>query len=232
MSAPDPRAPRPNNLDRTLRRTLVAGLAATPWLGHARGAGATGDLAPTAPQSLGPFYPRAAAERPGEIDNDLLRFDGTRLLTRGRPLYLAGRILDRRGQPQRDALVELWQCDANAVYHHPAGGAVAERDPHFQGYGQARTDEAGRFHFRTIEPVAYPGRTPHIHVRVVAAGRSPLGTQLYLAGNAGNARDFLFRTLDPREQAALSLTLRPSKEAEHTLARGTVLSAAVDLVLT
>lgn len=230
MSSPDSRTPRPNNLHRTARRTLVAGLAVTPWFTRAPSAGASEGLAPTAPQSLGPFYPRVAAERPGEIDNDLLRFDGARLLTRGRPLYLTGRVLDRRGQPQREALVELWQCDANAVYHHPAGGAPGERDPHFQGYGQTNTDAAGRFHFRTIEPVAYPGRTPHIHVRVAMAGRPALGTQLYLAGNAGNARDFLFRALNPREQAALSLTLRVS-EAEHPLARGTVVMAGIDLVL-
>lgn len=231
MPASTPRPPRPNNLHRAVRRALVAGLAVTPWFTRAQAAGAREGLEPTVSQSLGPFYPRSAGERPAETDNDLLRFEDRRLLTRGRPLYLTGRVLDRRGQPQRDALVELWQCDAFAVYHHPAGGAPAERDPHFQGYGHTHTDAGGAFHFRTIEPVAYPGRTPHIHLRVAAAGRPALGTQLYLAGNAANARDVLFRALSPREQAALSLTLRVSSEASHPLARGTAAMASVDLVI-
>jgi protocatechuate 3,4-dioxygenase beta subunit len=78
--------------------------------------------------------------------------------------------------------------------------------------------------------VAYPGRTPHIHVRVEARGRASLATQLYLAGEAGNARDFLFRQLSVEERAQLTLALRPTESA-HPLAQATTLSAAVELVL-
>ena len=212
---------------------LAASLATLPVsLGQARaqqGAGRT----PTPTQSLGPFYPRSAGERPRETDADLLRTQGTGVpLARGVPLFLAGRVTSPAGRPLPGALVEIWQCDANAVYHHPAGGALAERDPNFQGYGRTLADAEGRFAFRTIRPVPYPGRTPHIHLRVEAAGLRPLGTQLYLAGDPGNDRDFLFRNLDAAERAALSLTLAPTPAgATHPLASGTRFMAAVELVL-
>ena len=161
---------------------------------------------------------------------DLLTVENGRVLSSGTPLYLTGRVLTARGVPIAGALVEIWQCDANAVYHHPAGGAVGQRDPHFQGYGTATTDAAGAFHFRTIEPVPYPGRTPHIHVRVSASGVPPLPTQLYLDGHPENARDFLYRQLDQTERAAVTLKLRPT-QSTHPLAQATRLSAAVDLIV-
>ena len=155
---------RTNNRRTLERRHFVAGLAGTLALPLA--AQPAREATTTPSQTLGPFYPRSAAERPRDTDADLLNVDGDRVLTKGTPIYLTGRIIDRRGAPLSDAAMEIWQCDANAVYHHPAGGAESERDPNFQGYGVARTDQQGTFHFRTIRPVAYPGRTAHIHVRI------------------------------------------------------------------
>jgi protocatechuate 3,4-dioxygenase beta subunit len=159
-----------------------------------------------------------------------LTVENGHVLSKGTALYLTGRALTRRGAPVADALVEIWQCDANAVYHHPAGGAENERDPNFQGYGQTTTDATGAFHFRTIRPVPYPGRTAHIHVRVQAKGLPALPTQLYVDGDAGNARDFLYRRLDEAERAALTLRLQPTT-ASHPLAQATQLTAMVDLVI-
>ena len=155
------------------------------------------------------------------------------MLTKGVPIYLTGRVFDRRGQPVTNAAVEIWQCDANAVYHHPAGGAEAERDPNFQGYGVARTDAAGAFHFRTIKPIAYPGRTPHIHVRVQPAAGSPFATQLYLRDDPNNRRDFLFSRMSPDEQAALTLKFEPTPATgiAHELARATQWIARAELVI-
>lgn len=181
-------------------------------------------------QTLGPFYPRDATERPAQTDADLLEFSGDRLLSRGVPLHLHGRVIDPAGRPVGAADIEIWQCDANAVYHHPAGGAVTERDPHFQGYGRALTEADGSFHFRTIEPVPYPGRTPHIHVRVAPRGGRAFATQLYLPDAPGNGRDFLFRQLSRNEQAALTLKLGPAAST-HPLARGTRLAAAAELIV-
>jgi protocatechuate 3,4-dioxygenase beta subunit len=220
---------RPNNLATLQRRHALAALAATPLAGLAQPQPA-GERRATPTQTLGPFYPRSASERPRETDPDLLVLQGDRVLSKGVPLYLTGRVIDRRGQPRANAEVEIWQCDANAVYHHPAGGAEAERDPNFQGYGRTVTDRDGTFHFRTIRPVPYPGRTPHIHARVQAQGASALATQLYLPDDPGNARDFLFRQLSDAERAALLLNLRPT-ESNHPLARATRWSATVELIL-
>jgi len=223
---------RKNNLSTLQRRQALLSLAGASALAltavPSRAQNAERRTTPA--QSLGPFYPRSPSERPQQTDNDLVTVDGDRVLTKGTPLYLTGRVVTRNGQGVAHAQVEIWQCDANAVYHHPAGGAEAERDQAFQGYGQTRTDGEGAFHFRTIRPVPYPGRTPHIHVRIESAGLVTLGTQLYLANDPGNARDFLFQRLTEAERLAVTLTLRPTA-ATHPLARGTLYSAVVELVV-
>jgi len=221
---------RPNNRRTLERRSLVAGLAAAVIAPAAR-AQTPGRLVATPSQTLGPYYPRNASERPRETDADLLRSDGALVLTRGVPIFLTGRVVDRSGAGVSGAAVEIWQCDANAVYHHPDGGAERERDPNFQGYGVATTDADGTFRFRTIQPVAYPGRTPHIHVRVQAVDGRVLATQLYLPGDPGNRGDFLFRQLNAAEQAALTLRMGPAEPSAHALARGTRQTARADLVL-
>ena len=98
---------------------------------------------PSPAQTLGPFYPRNAAERPANTDADLLTVDGDRVVSKGVPIFLVGRVVDRRGQPVADAVVEIWQCDANAVYHHPDGGAESERDPTLPGL-RCRPHRRGR----------------------------------------------------------------------------------------
>ncbi len=224
---------RPNNAKTLQRRHFLAGAAGTLLTPLAVAQTASAALRVSPSQTLGPFYPRNASERPAETDADLLRVEGDRVLTKGLPIYLTGRVLDRRGQPLTNIAVEIWQCDANAVYHHPAGGAQTERDPNFQGYGVARTDTTGAFHFRTIKPIAYPGRTPHIHVRVQAPGASAFATQLYLADDPGNRRDFLFSRMSADEQAALTLRFEPTTAAgaAHALARATQQIASADLVI-
>ncbi|HVG03971.1 MAG TPA: intradiol ring-cleavage dioxygenase [Burkholderiaceae bacterium] len=222
---------RPNNAMTLQRRHFLVGAAGSLITPLAASQTASGALRLSPSQTLGPFYPRNATERPAETDADLLRIEGDRALTKGVPIYLTGRVLDRRAQPLSNAAVEIWQCDANAVYHHPAGGAETERDSNFQGYGIARTDAAGAFHFRTIKPIAYPGRTPHIHVRVQAPNVSPFATQLYLPDDPNNRRDFLFARMSADEQAALTLKFEPTAAATHALARATQLIARVDLVV-
>jgi len=220
---------RPNNRRTLERRMFVAGLAGSVALPLARGQSPR-PRSSTPTQTLGPFYPRNASERPAETDADLLRVEGDRVLTKGVPIHLTGRVQDARGDAAAEAVVEIWQCDANAVYHHPAGGAESQRDPNFQGYGAARTDATGTFHFRTIRPVAYPGRTAHIHIRVRAADGRVLATQLYLPNEAGNGRDFLFSHLTPDEQAALILRFGPASPEAHALARATQQTARADIV--
>lgn len=210
--------PRPTSLHLPRRRLLtgaaaLAALAALP--AHAA-------LAPTPRQTAGPFYPPSL---PAEHDRDLVRVSGSTADALGQVTYLEGRVLDLAGDPVPGALVEIWQCDANGVYHHPADRR-AGRDPRFQGYGRTLSDGDGRYGFRTIRPVAYPGRTPHIHVAVSGAGLSRLTTQLYVAGEPANGRDFLYGRLSAAERAAVTVAFVPAPAGDAG-----ALSASFDLVV-
>jgi protocatechuate 3,4-dioxygenase beta subunit len=102
-------------------------------------------------------------------------------------------VTDLQGKPVSGAQVEIWQCDHAGHYHHPGDGGRA--DPDFQGFGKVSVGADGSYRFRTIRPVPYSGRTPHIHVKVKLSGRELLTTQLYVEGDPHNERDFLWRRL-------------------------------------
>jgi len=158
-------------------------------------------------QTEGPFYP---VRFPADADADLVRVSGLAGEALGEVVALSGRILNRRGQPVRGARVEIWQCDARGVYRQPQD-APDHYSNGFQGFGRSGVDGDGRYAFRTIKPVPYPGRAPHIHYRVSAPGLGRLTTQLYIAGEPGNARDGVFRGIrDPRAQASVSVPFRPA----------------------
>ena len=146
----------------------------------------------------GPFYPVAFDRNPTPS-----LIVGP-LLAQARPLRLQGRIVDRSNRPIEGARVEIWQCDAAQHYRHPAdaGGAL---DKGFAGFGWQQGGADGRYAFDTIEPVAYPGRTPHIHVKVKRDGRALLSSQVFMPDqDAHNRADFLWRHLG-REQQPLAL---------------------------
>jgi protocatechuate 3,4-dioxygenase, beta subunit len=147
---------------------------------------ASSPLVPTPGQTEGPFYPLSL---PTDIDADLVRMQGQAAQAMGRITHLSGRVLDKGGGIVRGAMVEIWQCDARGIYNHPRQPGVQRRDTAFQGFGRAQIDKDGRYAFRTIRPVAYPGRTPHIHFKVHAPGVGRLTTQMYVAGEAQNATD-------------------------------------------
>ena len=111
-------------------------------------------------QTEGPFYPD---KLPLDTDNDLLIINDAITPAVGEITWLSGRILDARGEPIRNAEVEIWQCDNNGAYLHSKSGNKEKCDPNFQGFGRCLTGLTGEYLFRTIKPVPYPGRTPHIH---------------------------------------------------------------------
>ncbi len=162
---------------------------------------ASAKLVSTPRQTAGPFYP---ASLPLDSDNDLVQITGHENRAKGVVANVVGKVLDSEGQPLADSKVEIWQCDANGRYHHPDDSNNAPLDEDFQAYGSTRTDADGRYRFRTIKPVPYPGRTPHIHFRISTPGGDQLTTQMYIAGYAGNQKDGLFRRLgsQARQQAA------------------------------
>lgn len=167
-----------------------------------------------APMTDGPFYPaRAWRERWSDWDADLTRVerDGRVLAARGELLGLDAVVADTRGRLVDGAEVEIWQCDVMASYRHPRVAAEPGHfDPGFQGFGAARSDSRGAVRFRTIRPVPYPGRTPHIHVKLRHASFGELTSQLFIAGDPGNELDFLWRRLDEADRPALAMALLPA----------------------
>jgi protocatechuate 3,4-dioxygenase beta subunit len=164
-------------------------------------------LTRTPAQTEGPFYPDRL---PLDTDNDLLILNDTITPAVGEVTHLSGRILGPTGSPVRNALVEIWQCDHEGVYIHSKDASRKPRDTNFQGYGRFLTDSSGAYYFRTIKPVPYPGRTPHIHVKVTKGGRELLTTQCYVKGHAGNEKDMIWRQVaDPRLREAITVAFAP-----------------------
>ena len=176
---------------------LIAATAAPAWLTPALAQGRS--LRPTPSQTEGPYYP---LDLPDDTDFDLLR-NGPARYGRGTPTWVEGVVTDTAGVPVRGAQVEIWQCDHQGHYHHPGDGGRA--DPTFQGFGRAVVDRDGRYRFRTIRPAPYSGRTPHIHVKVRLDRMDLLTTQLYVQGDPGNERDFLWRRLSEPARAAITV---------------------------
>jgi protocatechuate 3,4-dioxygenase beta subunit len=198
--------------DRIRRRLLTAGAGAvllTPVGVLAR------LLEPTPRQAAGPFYP---TELPLDDDNDLTRVAGQADRAKGTTCDLTGRVVDVNGRPLTGHRVEIWQCDANGRYRHPRDPGDAPLDPGFQGHGRTLSDREGRYRFRTIRPVPYPGRTPHIHVAVLPPEGSPLVTQLYVAGEARNAEDFLYRRLPAERRHLVTVPFEERASGETELA--------------
>jgi protocatechuate 3,4-dioxygenase beta subunit len=163
------------------RRFLrAATLAAIPFLVAAAPRALAEKTLPLTPaQTEGPFYPRTI---PADHDADLTEIAGHGAPATGTRLYFTGRVLAPDGKPHAGATVELWQCDAHGRYHH-VGDDASPRDDGFQGYGVAIADAEGRYAFKTIRPVAYTGRVPHMHVKVRTAAGATLTTQVYVKGD-------------------------------------------------
>ena len=209
-----------NNLDR--RRFLSrcgAGLA----LFAAPGAFAEA-LLQTPRQTPGPFYPD---HLPLDTDNDLIIINDNLKPAVGEITYLSGRILDASGNPIRDATVEIWQCDKNGAYLHSGSGNAEKRDPNFQGFGRFLTSSTGEYLFRTIKPVAYPGRAPHIHFAIKMKGRERWTTQCYIKGDPANPKDGIWKSVkDDALRESITVDFAPLKSA-----RAGELAAHFDLVM-
>ena len=201
------------------RRLVLLGIASALVAGPSA---AMGLLKTTPSQPAGPFYP---VEIPLDDDNDLTRVMGRNGVAKGRLADVSGRVLDVNGRPLTEARVEIWQCDANGRYRHPGDRGGPDPDPAFQGHGHTETDGAGRYRFRTIRPVPYPGRTPHIHMAVFSAGQRPFVTQLYVKGEPRNESDFLFRRVPSEKRHLVLADFVPSTGT------GAELTASFDIIL-
>ena len=206
------------------RRTFLAGLGgvAAGWM-FVPGAFAE-ELVRTPRQTEGPFYPD---KLPLDTDNDLLVINDAITPAVGAVTYLSGRILDASGAPIRNAVVEIWQVDHHGVYLHSGSDGGDRRDANFQGFGRFLTGASGEYLFRTIKPVPYPGRTPHIHFAVKVKGEEKFTTQCYVKGEAGNERDGVLRGVrDPKVRESIIVPFEPIKDS-----RAGELAAKFDIIL-
>jgi len=141
----------------------------------------------TPSQTLGPFFHDALPYAAGPN----LVSEGTE----GERITVEGRITDGDGLAVTDALVEIWQADAQGRYNHPEDEQDKPRDEMFGGFGRAPTGEDGSFRFQTIKPGAVPGlhdamQAPHINICILARGvMKRMATRLYFAGEDSNRDD-------------------------------------------
>src|SRR3954469_16676561 len=157
-------------------------------------------LAVTPSRTEGPFYPD---HLPLDTDNDLIIINDQLTPAVGEITHLSGRILDSRGEPLRNTLVEIWQADNNGAYLHTKTGNAEKRDKNFQGFGRFMTGSTGEYYFRTIKPVPYPGRTPHIHFAIKRKGHEKWTTQCYIKGHPGNSKDGIYNSIkNPKQRDA------------------------------
>ena len=165
------------------------------------------ELVKTPKQTEGPFYPD---KLPLDTDNDLLIINENITPAVGEVTHLTGKILDANGDPVRNALVEIWQCDNSGAYLHSADTNRKHADGNFQGFGRFLTGSTGEYYFRTIKPVPYPGRTPHIHFKIRKSGKELLTTQCYVKGEERNDRDLIYRSIrDPKAREAITIDFAP-----------------------
>ena len=170
------------------------------------------ELVRTPRQTEGPFYPD---KLPLDTDNDLLVINEGITPAVGEITHLGGRILDPSGAPIRNAIIEIWQVDNNGAYIHSADPNKSKRDSHFQGFGRFLTSSTGEYYFRTIKPVPYPGRTPHIHVKVLKGGKELLTTQCYVKGEERNERDGIYRSIrDPKARESVTIDFSPLPDSK------------------
>lgn len=154
----------------------------------------------------GPFYP-IRSMRFADIDNDLVKISGLVREAGGETFILKGRVLARDGSVRPGLRVEIWQTDMNGKYLHPGDDRNVPADAGFQGFGHDITRSDGSYWFRTIIPAQYPGRTPHIHVKVFNNRREILTTQFYIKGNARNRSDFLYQEMSARQKQAVLMDI-------------------------
>ena len=215
------------------RRLLLGGVAglgalatgrARLWAQDAKPGAFAEELVRTPQQTEGPFYP---VKLPLDTDNDLLIVNDSLTPAVGEITHLSGRVLDAKGGPLRNVLVEIWQVDHHGAYLHEKSGNADKRDANFQGFGRFMTGSTGEYYFRTVKPVPYPGRCPHIHVAIKMKGRDKWTTQCYVKGHEGNAKDGIYRGIkDAKQRESVTIDfapLRGSKIGE--------LAARFDLIL-
>jgi len=172
------------------------------------------ELTPRATE--GPFYPSPAMRR-ADVDNGLVKIIGSDEEAGGEVITLKGHVINTDGAPLAGSRIEIWQCDLNGKYLHSGDNQAIAFDPAFQGFGHDITGPDGAYEFRTIKPVTYPGRTPHIHVNVFDGDREVLPTPFYIAGHPANRRDRIFNRLSESDATTVSMAFATVDRQEQEI---------------
>lgn len=171
------------------------------------------DLIPTASQTVGPFF-QIGLTGPGSIS----RMAGPG--AKGERVKLICRVFDGEGNPIPDAMLELWQANADGKYNHPDDAQDKPIDPEFLGHGRSGTDQDGVCDFETIKPGRVPSgnhslQAPHLNVSVLARGvLKRLATRIYFLGDPANSEDPVLRLVP--EDRRNSLMARPDPNQPGT----------------
>jgi protocatechuate 3,4-dioxygenase, beta subunit len=204
------------------RRKILAGLASAMISAPLTRWSVAADRLATPSQARGPFYPK---KFPDDKDFDLTTVAGRSGVAFGQIVTVSGQVTSLSGAVQSSALVEIWQVNGYGRYHHEGDDSDKPIDANFQGYAAVLTDAEGRFRFRTVKPVAYPGRAPHIHFILTPKSGRPLTTQMYIAGAPENDADFLLNgTRDKQLRNSLIVPL-------ETVRGGGELAGQFDIVI-
>ena len=211
-------------ISRPNRRGFMGALALGATAFTTRGAFAD-ELEQTPRVQEGPFYPH---KLPLDTDNDLIRINDKITPAVGEITHLSGRILDTKGDPIKNIVVELWQCDRDGAYLRDHDENGAKFDTNFQGYGRFLTGSTGEYYFRTIKPVPYSGRpAAHIHFKIRKDDKVLLTTECFVKGFAGNERDHVYR----RAMASKGGQMLPVEFAPVKGSRVGELAAKFEIVL-
>jgi protocatechuate 3,4-dioxygenase alpha subunit len=155
----------------------------------------------TPSQTVGPFF------GPALVRSELEQMVDAE--TRGARIAITGRIFDGDGAAVPDAMVEVWQANAEGRYDHPEDRQEKLLDPHFHGFGRFGTDQHGRFRIVTIKPGAVPGprmtlQAPHLNLSIFARGLlNRVVTRIYFPGEPLNQTDAALNAVPADRRATL-----------------------------
>ena len=129
----------------------------------------------------------------------------------GERILVSGKVIDEKGRPISNTLIEIWQANAAGRYIHKVDQHNAPLDPNFTGCGRCMTDERGTYSFYTIKPGAYPWanhpnawRPNHIHFSLFGNQiTSRLVTQMYFPGDPLLDKDPVYLGVPEKNRKAL-----------------------------
>jgi protocatechuate 3,4-dioxygenase alpha subunit len=167
-------------------------------------------MSTTPSQTVGPFFSFGLTTEKCSVRNI------ANLQAKGERVVLTMRVLDGDGIGLPDAIVEIWQADAEGVYNHPDDPHQKTCDTACAGFGRMGTSEDGACEFETIKPGRVPGpngvdQAPHLNLVIFARGMlKQLYTRIYFAGDPANQNDPVLDLVLPERRETLMAKPDPS----------------------